>query len=45
MASLYVIRGRDVGKHFSLQKNRTRIGRDADNEFRFTIRKCRGITR
>ncbi len=33
MASLYVIRGRDVGKHFSLQKNRTRIGRDADNEF------------
>ncbi|MEZ6087456.1 MAG: ATP-binding protein [Pirellulaceae bacterium] len=32
MASLFVIRGRDQGKHFSLDKSRYTIGRDAGND-------------
>ena len=32
MASLYVIRGRDVGKRFELNKPRVELGRDSDND-------------
>lgn len=32
MASLYVIRGRDVGRNIDLQKERFSLGRDADND-------------
>ncbi len=33
MASLYVIRGRDLGKRFELTKARIELGRDSDNDF------------
>ncbi len=34
MAALYVIRGKDVGRHFPLQNDCTGLGRDEGNELR-----------